>query len=145
MKQSRYAKLFLVLFAISACFTLTSAYDDLDGIELNDVVDFAFIAYRNGEFVIEYTASSAFRIEVNTNGVNDNFVNAILGMKVGETKSYITWTIGLDVIEYYNTTIIHIELDASPETTPSTSSVDFLNSVALISIILLSSKIKHLQ
>ncbi|MCE7743147.1 MAG: hypothetical protein GOP50_11920 [Candidatus Heimdallarchaeota archaeon] len=146
MKRNRYITLTLVLLVLFSQFKVISAYDDLYGIELDDIVDVAFISYRNGEFVIEYTTEGAFRVEVNTNAVNEIFVNAILGMKEGETKPYISWMVGADIIEYYNTTIVDIVIDSTPETTtsttPSTQTVDYLSCLMILSLIFVSSRFR---
>jgi len=92
-----------------------SAYDEYAGIEFDDIVDVGFVSYRNGVFVIEYSESGSFRVEVNTNAVNYNFVNAILGMKVDERKDLVTWMVGPDLIEYFNVTIYSIFRDISQE------------------------------
>ncbi|MCE7741354.1 MAG: hypothetical protein GOP50_02750 [Candidatus Heimdallarchaeota archaeon] len=120
MTRIRRCMIFLGFFAILLLNTLVSvyAYDEYAGIEYDDVVDVGFVSYRNGEFVIEYTAEGAFRVEVNTNAVNFNFVNAILGMKEFEKKPYVTWNVGPDLIEYYNVTIYDIVVDSTPPTSP---------------------------
>lgn len=99
-------------------FVSVYAYDDYAGIEYDDIIDVGFVSYRNEVFVIEYTEEGSFRVEVNSHAVNINFVNAVLGMKLGETKPYTTWTVGADLIEYYNITIYNIFKDISPDSSP---------------------------
>ena len=74
--------------------------------------------------------------------INEIFVNEILGMKLGEVKTYITWTMGSDLIEYYKTTILKIVLDSTPETTPTqtTQTVDFFTTTSILSLIIISLK-----
>ena len=115
----RYSTIFFILtLVIFNIFSSVKAYDDFAGIEYDDIVDVAFESYRNGELVIEYTPDGPLRVEVNTNAVNYHFVNELLGMKVGEKKYYITWTVDSDLIEYYNTTILKIVKDATPTANP---------------------------
>ena len=120
MKRILRYTVILSIFSILlfSSLVLVTAYDNYEGIEYDDIVDVAFVSYRNGEFVIEYTAEGSIRIEVNTNAVNHNFVNQILGMKIGDKKPYITWNVGADLIEYYNTTIISLFKDSTPPTSP---------------------------
>ena len=92
------------------------AYDEYAGIEYDDIVDVGFVSYRNGEFQIEYTEGGSLRVEVNTHAINVNFVNAILGMKIGEIKDLVTWTVEGDLIQYYNVTIYRLIKDISPDT-----------------------------
>jgi hypothetical protein len=89
-------------------FVSIYAYDEFYGVEYDDVVDVGFVSHRNGDFVIEYTEEGSLRVVVNTNAINENFVNAILGMKEGEVKPLVTWTVGADLIEYFNVTIYDI-------------------------------------
>jgi hypothetical protein len=108
----------MVLVGIFSLLLLNSfvsvyAYDEYEGIEYDDIVDVGFVSYRNGEFVIEYTEEGPFRVEVNTHAVNENFVNAIIGMKLGERKDLVTWMVGPDLIEYFNVTIYSIFRDVS--------------------------------
>ena len=95
-----------------------NAYSKYEGIEYDDVVDVGFVSYRNGVFVIEYTEDGALRVEVNSNAVNYNFVNALLGMKKGDKKPLVTWTAGGDLIQYYNVTVYEIVYDSTPDSSP---------------------------
>ncbi len=135
MKQHSLQCLILIIITIfmlnSIC--LVDSYSETDGIEYDDIIDVAFISYRNGEFVIEYTAQGPIRLEINTNAVNEYFVNEVLGMKIGEVKPYITWNVGADLIEYFNTTIVNLVKDSTPETsTPSPTETSTFSSIKTI-------------
>jgi hypothetical protein len=97
----------------------TYAYDDLLGVEYEDVIQVAFTSYIDGEFSNEYTEEGPFEVTVNENYINRNFIEELVGMKVGEVKPYITWTIQNNgvpsVIEYYDTKVVKIVKDASPD------------------------------
>ena len=132
---------FLILITVTLfllnSLCLVDSYCEINGIEYDDIVDVAFISYRNGEFIIEYTAEGSFRITVDTNLIKETFINAILGMKLGETEPYIAWNIDADVIEYYNTTIINIVFDSTPETSTQTptETVDFFWVIIVLNFI----------
>ena len=121
--MNKSTRSFVLLTILSVVFTssllTTQAYDDLLGVEYEDVIDVAFTSYIDGEFTNEYTEDGPFQVIVNENYINKNFIEELVGMKVGEVKPYITWTIQndgeLSVIEYYNTKVLKIVKDASPD------------------------------
>lgn len=98
---------------------MTKAYDDVLGVEYGDIIDVAFTSYIDGEFTNEYTEEGPFQITVNENYINRNFIEEIVGMKLGEVKPYITWTVqnngDTSTIEYYDTKIVNIVKDISPD------------------------------
>ena len=97
-------------------FTSVTAYDDLYGVEYDDIIDIAFISYINGEFSNNYTADGAFRVTVNSHIINAHLIDQLIGMKIGESKPYITWVDGEEnLIEYYDTTIVRLIKDATPD------------------------------
>ena len=126
--------------------SIISAYDELNGVEPGDVIDIALISYINGEFVMEYTNEAPLRIEVDIYAINSYFYEAILGMKIGETKPYITWMVENNTIEYYNTTILTIIYDSSYDSTLSptdgstSTTVNFISLILSISVVIVISK-----
>ncbi len=94
------------------------AYDNLYGVEYDDVIDVAFESWINGIFSNSYTAEGPFRLTVSNQVINSNFTSELLGMKEGEVKPYITWiNLDEDVIEYYDTTIVRLVKDSTPDST----------------------------
>lgn len=120
MKHVRSCILLIGLVSILLFNTLLSvnAYDEYAGVEYNDIINTGFVSYRNGVFVTEYTESGPFQCEVNSNAVNVHFVDAVLGMKVGEVKPLVTWTVESDLIEYFNVTVYKVVKDSTPNTSP---------------------------
>ena len=108
----------LVMGFISSLST-TQAYDDLLGVEYEDVINVAFISYIDGEFTNNYTEEGPFEVIVNENYINKNFIDELLGMKLGEVNPYITWTVlnngEESKIEYYDTKVVEIVKDSSPD------------------------------
>ena len=95
------------------------AYDEVYGIEWGDVVDISFTRYINGKFSIEYGPDNPFRVTVDDDITNIHLVEALLGMKIGETKKQISWSVTAENgtvfnYDYYNTTIIKIVKDSTP-------------------------------
>jgi len=108
-----------LLFTISILET-THAYSDIHGIEYDDIIDVSCEIYMDAELVNEFTEDAPFRFQVNENLVNQILVDAVIGLKVGDTKPYITWIIDYEngtirTVEYYDTTIIRIVEDSTPE------------------------------
>jgi len=114
-----FVLLTILTFVLISSFSTTQAYDELLGVEYEDVIDVAFTSYIDGEFTNEYTEEGPFRVTVNENYVNKNFIEELVGMKLGEVKPYITWTVlnngDINVIEYYDTKIVKIVKDSSPD------------------------------
>ncbi|MCG3215776.1 MAG: hypothetical protein KAS63_03625 [Candidatus Heimdallarchaeota archaeon] len=99
------------------------AYDNIHGIEYDDVVDVAFVRYINNEFSFSYTTDAPFRVTVNENIINVNFIEELIGMKIGETKPLISWYVQenettVSFIEYFNTTIVKLIKDSTPQRGP---------------------------
>lgn len=113
----------LIIFLASPILAL-QAYDDVHGVEYDDVIEIAFSRRINDDFYEnEYTIENPFELTVNENYINVVFVNALIGMKVGEVKPSIEWSVtdeyGLETeYEYIDTTIVSIVRDATPNTTP---------------------------
>ncbi|MFW9851497.1 MAG: hypothetical protein ACFFDS_00980 [Candidatus Thorarchaeota archaeon] len=109
----------ILTMVLISSLSITRAYDDLLGVEYEDEIEVAFTSYIDGEFSNEYTEENPFMVTVNENYINKNFIEELVGMKVGEVKPYITWTIQNDgvpsVIEYYDTKVVKIVKDASPD------------------------------
>lgn len=96
------------------------AYDTIHGVEYNDVVDITFVRFINGVFSIQYGEDGPFRITVNENLYNKNFIDELVGMKLKESKLYIAWSVTqengtVSHFEYFNTTIFNIATDSTPE------------------------------
>ncbi|MFW9851496.1 MAG: hypothetical protein ACFFDS_00975 [Candidatus Thorarchaeota archaeon] len=109
----------IILLAISISKT-TQAYSDIHGIEYDDVIDVTCDIYQDSVLVTEFTEYAPFRFQVNENLVNKILVDAVIGLKVGETKPYITWVLDyqngtIATIEYFDTTILRIAIDSTPE------------------------------
>ncbi|MBY8999386.1 MAG: hypothetical protein KGD64_00555 [Candidatus Heimdallarchaeota archaeon] len=101
--------------------SLSSAYDDVHGIEFNDIIEIS-VDYRiiDGEIEPGY---ADYSIDVNPSQINIAFVNALIGMKIGEVKPSIKWTVDegggvFREIEYIDTTIIKLIKDATPSSSP---------------------------
>ncbi len=117
MKRQLYILILLSIVTSLAVaqFTSVVAYDNLYGVEYDDIVDVAFESWINGAFSNSFTAEGPFRVTVNTHIVNANFTNELIGMRLWEVKPYITWIDGEDnLIEYYNTTVTNLVKDISP-------------------------------
>ena len=114
-----FVLLAILTFILIPYFSTTQAYDELLGVEYEDIIDVAFTSYIDGEFTNEYTEEGPFRVTVNENYINRNFIEELVGMKLGEVKPYITWTVpnngDTSVIEYYNTKVVKIVKDSSPD------------------------------
>ena len=100
--------------------SLSSAYDDVYGIETNDIIEVSFDRKING---VEEPGYDDYRIDVNPSQINIAFVNALLGMKIGEVKPSIKWTVDegdgtYTEYEYIDTTIIRLIKDATPSSSP---------------------------
>ena len=115
---------FVVLVAILIQGTaLSCAYDDIHGIELNDIVDISFDRYINGEQTTGYDDENPFQLTVNSAYINVIFVNEIIGMKVGEVKPSIKWTVDegggiFTEYEYVDTKIVRLVKDFTPSKPP---------------------------
>lgn len=114
-----YSLAFISLLFLVLSSTYITAYDDKYGIEWGDVVDISFTRYINGKFSATWGPDDPFRVTVDDDITNINLVEALLGMKVGETKAKISWTVTAENgtvfnYDYYNTTIIRIVKDSTP-------------------------------
>ncbi len=108
-----------ILLTISI-LTTTQAYSDIHGIEYDDIIDITCEIYKDSELVGEFTEAGPFRFQVNEHLVNKILVDAVIGLKVGDTKSYITWIIDYQngtttKVEYFDTIIFRIVEDSTPE------------------------------
>lgn len=115
-----FAVLVILLIQVAA---LSSAYDDVHGVELNDIIDISFERYIDGIPGLHKTDDDPFRLTVNPAYINVIFVNEMIGMKVGEVKPSIKWTVDegggiFTEYEYVNTKIVRLVKDATPETSP---------------------------
>ena len=96
---SRYLSILCVVsFLIINSQYNALAYDVIHGVEYNDVVDVTFVRYIDGEFSIQYGDNGPFRITINEN----------LWSVTQENGS-------LSYFEYFNTTIVNIHIDSTPE------------------------------
>ena len=116
---------------------LSSAYDDIHGVELNDIVDISFDRYIDGIQESGYDDENPFELTVNPAYINVIFVNEILGMKVGEIKPSIKWTVDegggiFTEYEYVNTKIIRIVKDATPAISPIGQTILIIFEVILV-------------
>jgi hypothetical protein len=119
MRRRLYYSILLIAFTTLVLTQLTTvnSYDELYGVEYGDIVDVAFESWINGEFSNNFTDDGAFRVTVDPDVVNYNFVDELVTMKIGEVKPYITWFDGEgNLIEYYNTKIVRLVKDISPNT-----------------------------
>ncbi len=118
---SRYLAILCVIsFLITNAQLNAIAYDAIHGVESNDVVDITFVRFIDGVFSISYSDDGPFRITINPNLYNEYFINELLGMKLREPKLYIAWSVtqengSLSRFEYFNTTVINIHIDSTPE------------------------------
>jgi hypothetical protein len=108
-----------LLLTISVVKT-TQAYSDIHGVEYDDIIDVTCDIYMDSELVGEFTELAPFRFQVNEHLVNRILVDAVIGLKIGDTKSYITWIIDyqngtIATVEYFDTTIFRIVEDSTPE------------------------------
>lgn len=112
----------LVAFLIQG-IALSGAYDDVQGIELNDIIDISFDRYIDGDPTAGYDDANPFQLTVNSAYINVIFVNEMIGMKVGEVKPSIKWTVDegggiFTEYEYVDTKIVRLVYDATPSTSP---------------------------
>lgn len=117
--------IFISLF-LFICNIYSFAYDENMGVEYNDVLDITFTSYINGEFQSTYAPESPFRLRVNYTLINENMVNVLIGMKLGEIKPYVSWMVETSLMEYYDLTVIHLVEDSTPgtETTPEQTALN---------------------
>jgi hypothetical protein len=100
---------------------LVQSYDDRLGVEYDDTVNVTctrIIDHKTWEPYI-YTPDYPLTIVINPESFNENFINELLGMKLGETKELISWYVTQEdetvtLYEYHNTTIIEIVKDSTP-------------------------------
>ncbi len=116
---------------------ISSAYDDVQGIELNDVIDISFDRYIDGIQESGYDDENPFELIVNKKYINEIFVLEMIGMKVGEVKPSIKWTVDegggiFTEYEYVNTKIIRIVKDATPAISPIGQTVLIIFEVILV-------------
>ncbi|MHA1346016.1 MAG: hypothetical protein ACTSVO_03400 [Candidatus Heimdallarchaeaceae archaeon] len=129
---------FIVLIALLVqASALSGAYDDVHGVELNDVIDISFSRIINGEPGLSYPDDSPFQLTVNPAYINVVLVNEIIGMKVGEVKASIKWTVDegggvYNEYEYVNTKIVRLVSDATPSTTPIGQTILIIFEVILV-------------
>lgn len=115
-----FVVLVILLIQITA---ISSAYDDVHGVELNDIIDISFVRYTNGVLTLNHSDANPFELIVNKAYINEIFVLEMVGMKVGEVKPSIKWTVdeggGIsNDYEYVDTKIVRIVKDATPPTSP---------------------------
>lgn len=114
----------IILISLLANVTiLSSAYDDIHGIEYNDIVDISFERYIDGVLNSVYDDDNPFQITINPDYINVIVVNQLLGMKVGEINPSIKWTVEqvngtVNEFEYVNTKIVRIVKDSTPQISP---------------------------
>ncbi len=99
-------------------FPSTRAYDNINGVEFDDIIDISFVRYINGRYSITYSDTAPFTVKVSYNDLNHNVVDKLLGMKEQETKD-IDWEVELEngtitYYEYRNTKIVRIVVDSTP-------------------------------
>ncbi len=103
--------------------SLSVAYDDIHGIELNDVIAISYDRYINGDFKDSTDDEHPFELIVNKAYINEIFVLEMIGMKIGEVKPSIKWTVDegggiFTEYEYVNTKIVRLVKDATPAIGP---------------------------
>ena len=118
--SQKFLILGIVLLLNVSILTTTQAYSDIHGVEYDDIIDVSCEIYKDEELVSDFTEAAPFRFQVNEHLVNRILVDAVIGMKVGDTKPYITWIIDYEngtitTVEYYDTTIIRIVEDSTSE------------------------------
>ncbi len=124
VSRKQLAGFFVVLVALLIQGTaLSGAYDDVHGVELNDIIDISFERYINGYPDSGYNETAPFQLTVNSAYINEIFVNELIGMKVGEVKPSIEWTVDegggvSNEYEYVNTKIVRLVYDATPSPSP---------------------------
>ncbi len=124
VSHKKLVKFFIVLVTLLIQVSaLSVAYDDIHGVELNDVIDISFDRYINGDATTGYPDDDPFQLTVNPAYINVIFVNEIIGMKVGEVKPSIKWTVDegdghFNEYEYVDTKIVKLVKDATPSTSP---------------------------
>jgi len=99
------------------------AYDEEKGVEWGDVVAISFVRYVYHDGVRIYgldLKEDNFRVVVDDTMFNYNFVSKLVGMKLGETKPLISWTVTekngtIAKYDYHNTTIVKILKDVTPD------------------------------
>ena len=109
---------------------LVKSYDDKLGVEYDDVVNVTCtrIIDHNTFDPFVYGLNSPLTVVINPESFNENFINELLGMKLGETKDLISWYVTqvdetITLYEYYNTTIIEIVEDSTPGTSSPAGAV----------------------
>lgn len=102
---------------------LVQSYDDKLGVEYDDIVNVTCtrIIDHNTYQPLVYTPDSPLTVVIDPKSFNINFIDALLGMKLGETKDLISWYVTqedetINFFEYYNTTIFEIVEDSTPGT-----------------------------
>ena len=120
MRQRHRNLIFLftiTIFLFSPLFSAI-AYDDINGVEYDDIVDLSFRVLYNGTIKNDYPPESPFQMKVSPLFINEVYVDFILGMKVGETKPYISWTSDTEngpvLVEYIDNTLIRVVKDSTP-------------------------------
>ncbi|NPD89344.1 MAG: hypothetical protein HGN29_11515 [Asgard group archaeon] len=115
---SRFSLLFVFIVLFFYALSSTQAYDNLNGVEYDDIIDISFVRYIDGRYSITYSDDDPFRVKVNYNELNHNVVDELLEMKKQETKN-INWEVVLEngtirYYEYRNTKIVRIVEDSTP-------------------------------
>ncbi|MHA1114587.1 MAG: hypothetical protein K9W45_08305 [Candidatus Heimdallarchaeum aukensis] len=132
MSRARAKNLAFFLIVISLFLSLTipvDAYDKKLGIEWGDRVEVACERYIDGKLKTVYSEDYPLEVAIDEDITNYNFVSELVGMKVGETKSSISWYVtqtngSVSYFEYKNVKILRITLDATPDHTgPSAGNV----------------------
>ena len=118
-KLSRRFSLFCI-FIVFLFYALpsTQAYDNIGGVEYDDIVDISFVRYINEKYSVTYSDEDPFTVKINYNDLYHTVVDKLLGMKKKETKD-IEWEIELEngtlqYYEYRNTKIVRIVEDSTP-------------------------------
>jgi hypothetical protein len=124
VSHKKLVRFFIILVTLFIQVSaLSVAYDDIHGVELNDVIDISFDRYINGDATTGYPDDDPFQLTVNPAYINVIFVNEIIGMKVGEVKPSIKWTVDegdghFNEYEYVDTKIVRLVKDATPPNSP---------------------------
>ena len=120
VKLSRRVSSFCVFIMILFCtLPSTQAYDNISGVEYDDILDISFVRYIDGKYSVTYSDSAPFTVKINYNDLYHSVVDKLLGMKKRETKD-IEWEIRLEngtirFYEYRDTKIVRIVVDSTPD------------------------------
>ena len=114
----RFSLLCIFIVLLFYALSSTQAYNNISGVEYDDVVDISFVRYIDGKYSITYSDAEPFTVKINYNELNHNVLDELLGMKKKETKD-IAWDVVLENgtiknYEYRNTKIVRIVVDSTP-------------------------------